>query len=118
MAFEKKSNGVTNEWIATAKGAGAMNETLTPNGAWELKEVRLHLSAAGGTSENFSIIENAGEGSAYNVVHLATDMETASDVVQSFYHEEKHFSQNDSVNFTYTNTGSRTWGLKVIYRLI
>ena len=118
MAFETKSNEATGEYISWIKGSGAMNEILSPPGPWELKEVRLHLSADGGTSENFTITENADEGPEFYVVHLATDMETTSDVVQTYYNKEKHFGHKDNLQFTYANTNSKVWGLKVIYTFI
>jgi len=120
MTFAYTENIAFNEEvIAYATGAVAMSETLTPGYAFELKEVRLHLSAAGGTaSENFTITEDAYEGAAYDAVHFSYDMETASDVVQTYYNREKHFGSGDALVFAFANANTRTWGLKVIYKLL
>lgn len=106
------------EVIVYATGAAAMNETLTPGYPFELKEVRLHLSAVGGSSENFTITEDAYEGAAYDVVHFSQDMEAVSDVVQSYYNKEKHFGSGDKLVFAYANTNTKTWGLKIVYKLL
>jgi hypothetical protein len=96
------------------KGAGAISETLDVDEAIMIHEVRLHLGAAGGASENFSVQLDSRLGSEYDVVFSATDMNALTD---------KHWQptrpvyvhSDDTVDFTYTNTNSQTWGLEVVF---
>ena len=95
-----------------ATGSGAMTETLSATGNIVIKSIALHLSAAGGTAENFVAAVDSDSGAAYDVTLLSQDMETASDVYDN---EERCIAAGDDIDFTYTNTNGRTWGLTVQY---
>jgi len=82
---------------------------------WQLEEVRLHLSAAGGASENFAVALVSGEGSRWNTSLHAQDMNAETDD-QYLPTRPLWFRKSDAVKFTYTNTNSKQWGLEVIYR--
>jgi hypothetical protein len=97
------------------KGSGAMNETLDAPDYIQLEEVRLHLSAAGGASENFEVTINSHLGTEYDLVLKEQDMNAETDVHYQptrpvFIHKD------DKVDFTYTNTNSKTWGLEVLFQ--
>lgn len=96
------------------KGSGAISETLDIDEAIMIHEVRLHLSAAGGSSENFSVKLDSHNGSEYDVVFSATDMNALTDKHwQPTY--PVYVSGEDAVDFTYTNTNGKTWGLEVVF---
>ena len=101
---------------ATATGAAAIAKTVAPGKRWVLLEVRLHLSAAGGTG-NFTATMDAGAGAAYDCVLLTQDMSAATDV-----HWQPTrpivFSATDELDFEYVNTNASTYGLEVIYGLV
>jgi hypothetical protein len=100
-----------------AKGNGAMEEYIAPGREIQLEEVRLHLSAAGGASENFDTIIDSAEGSEYDIVLNAQDMNSATD---EHYQPTRPvpIRADDTLKFTYDNTNSQTWGLEVVYRPI
>lgn len=100
-------------WRAT--GAAAMASSLTPTAPISLVSVKLHLSAAGGTAENFTITVNSVAAAAYDCLLFSQDMNTATDVL--WVPEQPIPVTNcDVLDFAYTNTNGRTWGLEVTYR--
>jgi len=95
-------------------GAGAMSVTFTPGKDFTFEEVRLHLSAASATAENFVVTLVSGKGAVYNIKLYSQDMDTVQDLV--YQPEKKHdFDEGDSLTFTWTNTNARTWGLEIAY---
>lgn len=99
-------------WQYRQTGAAAMNLTLTVDENIVIKSVALHLSAAGGATENFVMKVDSDAAAAYDTVLLSQDMNTTTDI---FDNEERYIAAGDDVDFTYTNTNSRTWGLTVQY---
>lgn len=100
------------------KGNSTMSEEFSVDAAeWQLEEVRLHLSANGGSSENFAITLISGEGDEYNVELSASDM-NADDDVQYKPTRPDTFLKADKLAFTYTNTNDQAWGLEIIYSII
>lgn len=95
-------------------GSGVLSVTLNPGYAFDLEGVRLHLSAAAATSENFTIDIDANEGSAYDTNIFTQDMATVQDVLWQPDRPIK-FVNGDQLVFSYTNTDGRTWGLEIIY---
>ena len=98
-----------------ATGAAAIAESFTPSGEVVLLGVRLHLSAAGGAAENFTVTINSGTNALYDVVLSTSAMAAAADV---------HFipdgpltiAKGDVVDFAYANSNTRTWGLEYVYQ--
>lgn len=95
-----------------ATGTGAMSQTLTADENLVILSMALHLSAAGGASENFVAKVDADAGAAYDVVLLSEDMNTVTDIYDN---EPRYIAAGDDIDFTYTNTNGRTWGLTVQY---
>lgn len=96
-------------------GSGAMSYTLVPNKEFVFEEVRIHLSAASATSEDFTITLSSGKGAVYNVVLYRQDMNTLADLV--YQPDPGHeFEPNDSLVFAWTNTNARTWGMEILYK--
>jgi hypothetical protein len=108
---------IDNTWSATATGTGNIAETLAPGVNWELREIRLHLSANGGAN-NFTATMDAGAGAAYDAVILTQDMTSISDLSETWEPEEKRFRSDDELDFAWTNANARTYGLEIIYKVL
>ena len=97
-------------------GSTAISESFTGRGGrFQIVEVRLHLSAAGGTSEDFTVTLNSGAGSDHDALHHAQDMNA---VANDVWRPERPaaFLAGDAIDFAYTNTNSRTWGLEIVWK--
>lgn len=99
-------------WQYRQTGAAAMNLTLTVDENIVIKSVALHLSAAGGATENFVAAVDSDAGAAYDTKLIVQDMAATTDI---FDNEERYIPAGDDIDFTYTNTNTRTWGLTVQY---
>ena len=80
-----------------------------------ISTIKIHLSAAGGASENLVISIDSGQGAAYDIVLLTQDMNTVQDLV---YQPDFviPFKIGDEIDVTYANTNSRTIGMEICYR--
>ena len=103
-----------NKRIFRATGAAAIDHTLSPPTAFQIEEIRLHLSAAGGAVEDLTVVLDSGVAAAYDVVLLTQAMETVSDVVWQPT-RPLIFSADDEIDIAYTNTNTRTWGLEIYW---
>lgn len=97
-----------------ATGTGNIATTVSPGVAWQLEEVGLHLSAAGGAN-SFTITVDDGDGSAYDVVLLSEDMTLLTDF---FWQPTRPllFGATTAIVCAWTNGSGRTYGLKVKYK--
>lgn len=96
-------------------GSGAMAVAMDVDDYIQLEEVRLHLSAVGGASENFEVTIDSHLGSEYDIVLKAQDMNAVTDVHYQptrpvFIHKD------DVIDCTYANTNGKAWGLEVIFQ--
>lgn len=99
-----------------ATGAVAISTSLTPpTRPIELICVKLHLDAAGGAAENFTVTINSVTDSAYDVVLFSQDMTTVTDILW-LPDQPIPIVNNDVVDFAYNNANTRTYGLEIIYR--
>ena len=98
-----------------ATGAAAIASTLTPTTPIELVCVKLHLDAAGGAAENFTVTIDSATDAAYDVNLFSQDMTTVQDI---FWQPEQPIPvvNNDLIKFAYANSNTRTYGLEAIYR--
>lgn len=105
--------------FSIATGAAAIAKTLAPGLKFRLLRVELHLSAAPTTSEDFTITLDAGDGSAYDVVLYTRDLSVGSvtDLVVPFG-DGYEFEADDEIDVAYTNTDTKTYGLRLVYELI
>lgn len=108
---------IDNTWSAVATGTGNIAETLAPGVEWELREIRLHLSADGGAND-FTVTMDAAAGSAYDTVILTQDMTSVSDLVEVYEPGERRFRSDDELDFAWTNANALTYGLEVIYKVL
>jgi len=98
--------------VHRATGSGAMSETITVNRPTKILSIMLHLSSVGATSENFTVAVDDDEGTAYDAVLVAQDMNTITDF---FTNTEIFLAPGQDLDLTYTNTDASTWGLTVVY---
>lgn len=103
-------------------GNGAVVETLNPGFDFELLEVRLHLSAASATAENFTVTLDSGTNAVYDAKLLSKDMNGVQDYIFTFTDTgqgvSRYFENGDEIDFAWTNTNARTWGLEVLIRRV
>jgi len=103
--------------VKRATGSGAMSESYTKNkNGKDISEIRLHLSAAAATSENFTVYIDSATGSAYDTVLFSHDMDGVQDVVYIPTMLSRLTASNEVLMFTYTNSDARTWGLEVVFK--
>ena len=86
-----------------------------PSGAWQLIEVRLHLSAVGGAAENFTVTLDSSADAVYDVVLFTQAMAAITDLVWQPTRPIvlTHLAELD---FAYANSNTRTYGLEVIWQ--
>jgi len=99
-----------------ATGATAIDESLTANSDIGIRSVRLHMSAAPTTSQAFTITVNSNTSDVYDVVLLSEDLsvDAVTDLVW-IPDKEVFIAKGDVLDFAYTNTDVRTWGLETVY---
>ena len=99
--FDSEEEILNREWVDFAffatKGIGAMNLSINPGKVWKLKEVRMHLSVAFGSVQNFIIKLSAVKGSAYNTTLISQAMNTIQDLF-ILYSTPIVFLSNDCLN--------------------
>jgi len=100
---------------ATA-ATGAIALTVDPGRAWQLEEIRVHLSAAGGAG-NLTVTLDANAGSAYDAVILTQDMTAMTDLV---YAPERPlvFESGDKLVIAWANASNRTYGVEVKHKAV
>jgi len=97
-------------------GTSTLSTTLAPGQKWALREIRIHLSAAGGAA-NFTATMDSGTNAAYDSVVLSQDMTSVTDLEwQPDF--PMTFDDGDELDFAWANGSGRTYGLEVIYSLL
>ncbi len=108
--------------VSPSTGAGAVDIDTAFGAAWELLSITLHLSAAGTTSENFAIVLDANDGAAYDTAIYTLDLSTDSvtDLVLTPDGDElpRFYESGDELNIDWPNTETRTYGIRIVYRLL
>ncbi len=99
-----------------ATGAAAIASTLTATRPLVITSVRLHLSAAGGAVEDFTVTIDGGvTADVYDTVLFSQDMTLVQDILWVPDHPIT-ISKGDEVDFAYNNGNTRTYGLEVVYQ--
>jgi hypothetical protein len=101
---------------AIAASTGAFTQ------AFELDNITLHLSAAGTTAENFTVTLDAVTDAAYDTVLVTQDLSTDS-VVDLVLTPEKDglpklYAVGDAIDVAWPNTETRTYGLRIVGKLV
>ena len=103
-------------YVQNHTAGGVLAHSLAPTVSFRLKEVRIHLSAAGGAVGNVYLTAavDAINGAAYDLKFINTDMTTLTDYVWQPDHAMQ-FEAGDQIDFAYANGSSRTYGLTIVY---
>jgi len=101
--------------ITRATGSAGLSTTLSPAIGFELIDVRIHVGVAPTTSENFTITLDSDTGTAYDTLIYSYDMKTVTDILWT-PEETVKFDAGDSLDFAWTNTDTKTYGLEIRYR--
>jgi hypothetical protein len=80
----------------------------------QLIEVRLSLTGGAGAAEAFTIAVDSNNGAAWDFTIYSTSV--AFTRLTHAPEERKYLDGQDIVQFSYTNTNNRTWGLELVYR--
>lgn len=99
-------------------GSAAIAATVAPGEPFQLLGFELHLNAALSTSQDFTITKDAGVGPAYDTELYSRDLGAVSTVDLVYYFDEpiKCYHKDDEIDFAYTNTDTKTYGLTVYWR--
>lgn len=95
---------------------GAIAHTFGPvTSPMYLRELRVHVSAAPTTSENFTLTLRSADGAEHDVVIYKIDLSSASttDIVNTDL--GLLLLTGDELEVTYTNTDGRTIGVQLIF---
>jgi len=95
---------------ATASN-GAISIIIAPKSAWQLDEIRIHLSAVGGAG-NLTATVDANAGATYDTVILTQDMTAVADLV---FKPERPllFDKGDQLIIAWANVGNKAYGVEV-----
>jgi len=99
--------------FSRATGAAAIAFTLAPNIGFSLKEIRIHLSAAGGAGDLTATI-NSAAGPAYDVVLINQDMTAVTDIILQPA-QPHEFEAGDELLIAWANANTRTYGIEVVW---
>ena len=95
----------------------ATNGTLSPGVAFQIEEIRLHLSADGGDNDLVLTVDSDAHASAHDTVILSQNTNGVTDYV--YQPTRPHvFEAGDDAVFTWTNANSHDYGLEVYYSAI
>lgn len=98
-----------------ATGSGAMASTFAPDVNFVVFSIRLHLSAAGATAENFTAQVDSIAGIEHDLLLASQDMNTETDFIQTF-EDGLSFERGSDIDLAYTNTDANTFGVEIAYR--
>lgn len=88
------------------------------NKDFQMAEVRLTLSAAGGANEAYSIKLDHQEDSKFDVtIDTEANMTAIVTDIWNAWNDRRCFNKGDVIYFEYANTNSRTWGIEIVYRV-
>jgi len=106
--------------VTNVTGAAAINVDYAPGSAFWLESVTLNLSAAPTTSQNFTIVLDAGDGAAYDTTLYSGDLSVIGGGTTDLVYQpalEMLFESTDEIDVDFTNTDVVTYGLRVVVRL-
>ena len=111
--LENRSGGILTDRATATTGAIAL--TVAPAAKWELREIRVHLSSAGGAG-NLTVKMDSGAGATYDSVVLTQDMTSITDLEwQPDF--PMIFDTLDELDIAWANASNYTYGIEVIYSM-
>jgi len=106
--------------VTNITGAAAIDVDYAPGSAFWLESVTLNLSAAPTTSQNFTIVLDAGDGAAYDTTLYSGDLSVLGGGTTDLVYQpglEMLFEPTDALDVDFTNTDTVTYGLRIVVRL-
>lgn len=100
-------------------GAAGLDKSLAPGVPFEFLGFELHLNEAPSQEENFVVKKNAGVDVVYDIEIYSLDLSTDStkDVVKDFGGVPiKCHHKGDEIDFDWTNTNKKIYGLTAYWR--
>jgi hypothetical protein len=105
--------------VTNATGSAAIATSTSLSAAFRLSSVTLLFNTAPTTSENFTVTLNANDGSAYDAVLYTEDPSATSATSLVFIPDgDLVFESGDELDVAYTNTDSRTYGLRIVTQAV
>jgi|TARA_Y100000310_G_scaffold340784_1_gene437739 hypothetical protein len=113
------TSGSTSPTVTNATGSAAIATSTSLSAAFRLSSVTLLFNTAPTTSENFTVTLNANDGSAYDAVLYTEDPSATSATSLVFIPDgDLVFESGDELDVAYTNTDSRTYGLRIVTQAV
>lgn len=113
--IERLLRGMHGNASQKATGAAAVAMSVAPGVQWQLKEVRIHLSAVGGAEcGSLTITINSGTNAVYDCVLATQDMAALADYP---YLPARPIilAADDVVDIAWANVNAVTYGIEAIY---
>jgi len=102
--------------VQRATGNAAVAMTVAPGVAWQLDEIRIHLSA-GGAATNLTATIDSGTHAVYDTVLITQAMNGVTDYI--YKPTRPHvFGPTDELDIAYLNGGGVTYGIEVFYSAV
>lgn len=95
-------------------GSAAISYSLDKDRVILVKQVRLHLSAAGGAGD-LTITLNSALGAAYDVNIVTEDMTLVTDLIWNPNGDLFYLAPDDTLDIAWANANTRTYGLEILY---
>ena len=95
-------------------GNSAVSYSFAPTNSVAIKQVRVHLSAAGAAGDMTFTLNSAG-GTAYDVLVLSEDMTSVTDLIWNPNGDTFYIAPGDSFDIAWANASARTYGIEILY---
>ena len=106
---------------ARATGAAAVAMVVAPGYQFQLEEIQIHLSAAGGAGNLTVTLDGGAVAAVYDTVLMTQDMTAITDLVWvparplRFTYTDGVPATSDHLDLVYANANNRTYGITVLY---
>jgi hypothetical protein len=111
---------IRHEFDYTTGTTGAIAKEFNPGKPFEILEIRLHLSAAGGAGNLTAILDCGQAATVYDSpVFTAVDMTSLTDYVYgASATTPRYFDSGDHIDIAFANASNRTYGLTIVWKPI
>ena len=120
MAPRTQNTQIQPEFDYTTGTTGAIAKAFAPGMKFEILEIRLHLSAAGGAG-NLTAINDCGHAADVydNPIFTAVDMTSLTDYVYvASATTPRYFDAGDHIDIAWANASNRTYGLTIVWKRV
>ena len=99
-------------FASQAAAGGSMFEDINLSYAFELDRIRLHMSGAHGSVEDFTVVLSHHRGSYFNQNILSQAMNGVQDVLYQA-DPPARINRGDTIHFSMVASAANPWGLEV-----